>query len=149
MQKEQWAVMKKAIILIIVMAVFFTAFSTGAKASVIVQVASTHAPTKEFQVFIKEFLSCFEDLCATAAPVFYRADYKVFLIERRDKGWWIGLCEPNFKEINPALGFVSAELSFNPLWVIEGKRLKNKKELRALAREAAEFLFRKVSQRVV
>lgn len=136
--------MRKCTMSIIVALAVLAAFVAGgasAESNVLVQVASTHLPTPEFQQFAEEFRVQFGALCASGEFSGEPGHRVFFLIERRDKGQWrIGLCEP-------ILGFASAELSFNPLWVIEGANLKNQEKLRALAREAAEFLFRKVSQR--
>lgn len=124
---------------LVILAVFVVGAS--AESNVLVQVVSTHLPTPEFQQFAEEFRAQFGALCASGEFSGEPGHRVFFLIERRDKDQWrIGLCEP-------ILGFASAELSFNPLWVIEGANLKNQEKLRALAREAAEFLFRKVSQR--
>jgi hypothetical protein len=121
---------------------------------VLVQIASTHEPTQEFQDFTKEFFLAFGELWARSAPIISgsgsipEAPKLFFLIERRDRGKWeIGLCEPLTGE--QPIGFASAELFFQPLWVMEGQVLKNEVQARARAKEAAKFLFGYISRQKI
>jgi hypothetical protein len=143
------------VLLFLVLACGF--LTVSARADVSVQVASTHAPTEQFQIFVEEFLFAFDELYSEFAPTLrlsqqgaQEEDLKVYLIERQDRGLWqIGLCEPRGKN-NPSLGFALAKLSFHyPFWSIEGKEMKDNEKIKKLARQAAEALIRRVGQKQV
>lgn len=146
--------MKKRIMIFVIICglIFFCPLSAKAMGGeIVIQVASTHKPTNEFKFFAKEFLIFFGELCAAdlVPTVADNEPQKVFyLIERRDQGQWrIGVCKPLKNKPNQILGYSSVEMSFSALWVIEGKKIKKAKARRALAEEAAKFLFRYLHQK--
>lgn len=139
--------MKRRITLFLIICglMFFCSSPAKATSDVVIQVASTHQPTKEFQDFAKEFLIAFSELCAAdLVPTLSNDESpKIFyLIERRDQGQWrIGVCKLLENGSGPILGFSSAKMSFTALWIIEGNEIKKAGKRRALAGEAAKFLF--------
>lgn len=108
-----------------------------------IQVASTHSPTEQFLAFAAEFLLAFGEHCEAnqLSAQFNEKEKNFYLIERRDQEkWQVGLCEPLDNE-NNLLGFSSGNISFRPIWIIKWETIKNAKQQKAKAREAAKFLF--------
>ncbi len=130
----------------------------AARADVVVQVASTQAPTEKFGEFTKEFFFAFDEFYPRSAPAPTllvpkpkEQNHKIFyLIERRDNGLWlVGLCEPKGNN-NFTLDSIPANLSFHPpIWEIEGSQLGDEENIRKLAREAAKALINKINQKGV